>query len=56
MNNDLFKGVLIMVGLFLAIVVGGIALTDNGWQKAGCVGRALTSGISLSSVSRVCGL
>jgi hypothetical protein len=56
MNSDLLKGVLIMVGLFLAVVIGGIALTDNGWQKASCVGRALTSGIALSNVARVCGL
>jgi hypothetical protein len=56
MNSDLLKGVLIILGLFLAVTVGGIALTDNGWQRAGCVGRAITSGIALSSVSRVCGL
>ena len=55
MNNDLVKGILIVVGLFLVVTLGGIALTDNGWQKAGCVGRAITSGIALSSVSRVCG-
>lgn len=55
MNNDLLKGVLIIVGLFLAITVGSIALTENGWQKASCAGRALTSGVAISNISRVCG-
>lgn len=55
MNNDLLKGVLILVGLFLAVVVGSIALTDNGWQKVGCAGRAISSGVSLSNVASVCG-
>lgn len=55
MNNDLLKGVLIIVGLFLAVTLGSIALTDNGWQKAGCAGRALTSGVAISNISRVCG-
>ena len=56
MNDDLYKGILIMLGLFLALTVGGIALTENGWQKAGCVGKAVTSGVSFSNISRVCGL
>ena len=56
MNNDLYKGVLIMAGLVVVLVVGAFALSDNGVQKAGCVGRALTSGISLGNIASVCGL
>jgi hypothetical protein len=56
MNNDLYKGILIMAGVAFAIVVGAIALTDNGWQKAGCVGKAVTSGISFGNIAQVCGL
>lgn len=56
MNNDLLKGILIMAGLVLALVVGGFALADNGWQKAGCIGRAVSSGVSLGSIASVCGL
>lgn len=56
MNNDLLKGILIMLGLVLALVVGAFALSDNGWQKAGCIGRAMTSGVSVSNIGQVCGL
>lgn len=56
MNNDLYKGILIMAGLIIVFTIGAIALTDNGWQKAGCVGHAVASGISFSSISSVCGL
>ncbi|CAN7561107.1 hypothetical protein LJR289_003954 [Pseudoduganella sp. LjRoot289] len=56
MNNDLFKGILIMVGLLLALVVGGFALSDNGMQKASCIGRAIGSGVSFGSIGQVCGL
>jgi hypothetical protein len=56
MNNDLYKGALIMGGLVLALVVGAFALSDDGVRKAGCVGRAITSGISLGNIASVCGL
>ncbi|MES2261501.1 MAG: hypothetical protein V4724_23530 [Pseudomonadota bacterium] len=56
MNNDLYKGILIMVVLVTTLVIGAIALTDHGWQKAGCVGRAIGSGISFGNISDVCGL
>lgn len=55
MNNDLYKGILIIAGLIIVFTVGAIALTDNGWQKAGCAGRALTSGVAFSNIARVCG-
>ena len=56
MNKDLYKGALIMAAVLVALVVGGFALSDNGLQKAGCVGRAISSGISLGNIASVCGL
>ncbi|WP_228893801.1 hypothetical protein [Pseudoduganella aquatica] len=56
MNKDLYKGALIMAGLVVALVVGSFALSDNGLQKASCVGRAITSGISVGNIAAVCGL
>jgi len=55
MNNDLYKGILILAGLVIVFTVGAIALTDHGWQKAACAGRALTSGVAFGNISRVCG-
>lgn len=56
MDNDLVKGMLIMGGLVVVLVVGAFALSDNGFQKAGCVGKAVVSGVSVSNIARVCGL
>jgi hypothetical protein len=56
MNNDLFKGILIMLGLLLTLVVGAFALSDNGMQKASCIGSAISSGVSIGSIGQVCGL
>ncbi|WP_157201343.1 hypothetical protein [Massilia sp. Root418] len=56
MNKDLYKGALIMASLLVVLVVGAFALSDDGAQKAGCVGRAIGSGVSLSSIASVCGL
>ncbi|WP_157200793.1 hypothetical protein [Massilia sp. Root351] len=56
MNKDLYKGALIMAAVLVVLVVGGFALSDNGVQKAGCVGRAIASGISLGNIASVCGL
>lgn len=56
MNSDLFKGIMIVAGLVLVLVVGGFALSDNGWQKAGCIGRAMSGGVSIGNIAQVCGL
>ena len=56
MNKDLLKGVAILVGLVLALIAGAFALSDNGGQKAGCVARAIGSGVSFTSIAQVCGL
>ena len=56
MNSDLLKGALIMVGLLVVLVVGGFALSDNGVEKASCIGRAISSGISIGSIAQVCNL
>lgn len=56
MNSDLLKGALIMLGLVVVLVVGGFALSDNGVEKASCIGRAISSGISIGSIAQVCNL
>lgn len=56
MNKDFYKGALILAGLVVVLVVGSFALSDNGWQKAGCVGRAIGSGVSVGNIAAVCGL
>lgn len=56
MNKDLYKGAMILAGLVVVLVVGAFALSDNGLQKAGCVGRAIGSGISFGNIASVCGL
>jgi hypothetical protein len=56
MNKDLYKGILIMAGVLLALVVAGFAMSDNGVQKASCIGRALSGGVSIGNIGQVCGL
>ncbi|MCE3262991.1 MAG: hypothetical protein K0R43_2070 [Pseudoduganella sp.] len=54
--NDTLRGALILGAVVVALVLGGFAVSDNGWQKVSCIGRALAGGVSLSSVHSVCGL
>ncbi len=56
MNRDLWKGVLIVLALLVALAAGAILLADNGWRKTSCVGRALVSGVALHNVLAVCGV
>jgi hypothetical protein len=56
MNKDLYKGILIFAGVLLALIVAGFAMSDNGMQKASCIGRALGAGIAVSNIGQVCGL
>jgi hypothetical protein len=56
MNKDLYKGILIMAGVLLALVLAGFAMSDNGVQKASCIGRALGGGVSIGNIGQVCGL
>jgi len=50
------RGALILGGVILALVIGGFAVADNGWQKVSCIGRAIAGGVSFSSIHSVCGL
>ena len=56
MNNDLLKGIAILVGVVVALTAGAFALSDNGGQKAACVARAIGGGVSFTSIAQVCGL
>lgn len=56
MNKDLIKGILMLVGLIVALTVGAFALSDNGGHKAVCVARAIGSGVSFSHLAQVCGM
>lgn len=47
---------MILGAVVLALVIGGIAIADNGWQKVSCVGRAIVGGVSFSNIHSVCGL
>jgi hypothetical protein len=53
--NDTLRGVLILVAVVIVLIVGSIALTDNGLQKFNCMGRAIAGGVSLSNIHSVCG-
>jgi len=54
--SDSLRGALILGAVVLALVIGGIAIADNGWQKVACVGRAIAGGVSFNNIHSVCGL
>ena len=54
--NDTLRGALILGAVVVALVLGGFAVSDNGWQKVSCVGRAIVGGVSFTSIHSVCGL
>jgi hypothetical protein len=54
--NDSIRGALILGGLVLALVIGGFAIADNGWQKVSCIGRAIVGGVAFRNIHSVCGL
>ena len=54
--NDSIRGAMILGAVVLALVIGGFAVADNGWQKVSCVGRAIVGGVALSNIHSVCGL
>ncbi|WP_342117224.1 hypothetical protein [Pseudoduganella sp. OTU4001] len=53
--SDTLRGALILGAVVVALVIGGFAVSDNGWQKVSCVGRAIVGGVSLTSIHSVCG-
>lgn len=54
MNKDSVKGLLIVVGVVLALGLAAVMATDDGWHKLGCVFRAAAQGIALSNIRAVC--
>lgn len=54
--NDTLRGALILGGIVLALVLGGFAVADNGWQKVSCIGRAIIGGVAFTNIHSVCGL
>ncbi len=54
MDKDTIKGLLILVGVALAIAVFAIAGSEDGWHKAACAVRAMLHGVSLSNIRGVC--
>jgi hypothetical protein len=56
MNKDLLKGAAIVIGIVMVLAAGAILLSEDGWGKLTCVGRAVASGVSISNIHSVCGL
>ncbi|WP_426339644.1 hypothetical protein ACN9MZ_25605 [Pseudoduganella sp. S-14] len=54
--SDSIRGAMILGAVVLALVIGGFAVADNGWQKVSCIGRAIVGGVALSNIHSVCGL
>jgi len=54
--NDSIRGAMILGAVVLALVIGGFAVADNGWQKVSCIGRAIAGGVAFSNIHSVCGL
>jgi hypothetical protein len=54
--NDSIRGAMILGAVVLALVIGGFAVADNGWQKVNCIGRAIVGGVAWSNIHSVCGL
>lgn len=54
MNKETIKGMLIVGGVVLALALFAVIATDHGWQKLGCVFRAMLHGIALSNIRSVC--
>jgi len=54
--GDSIRGAMILGAVVLALVIGGFAVADNGWQKVSCIGRAIVGGVAWSNIHSVCGL
>ncbi|SEO22419.1 hypothetical protein SAMN05428959_105459 [Duganella sp. CF517] len=54
MNKDAIKGLLIVVAIALALALGAVMLTDDGWRKLGCVFRAIAQGVAISNIRSLC--
>ncbi|AYM78260.1 hypothetical protein D9M09_22530 [Janthinobacterium agaricidamnosum] len=56
MNWDIVKGVLIVLVAISAVVTAFVLMSASGPDKAGCIARALKSGIPVGNIERVCRL
>ncbi|OEZ58217.1 hypothetical protein JAB5_26110 [Janthinobacterium sp. HH103] len=56
MNWDIVKGVLIVLVAISAVVTAFVLISASGPDKAGCIARALKSGIPVGNIERVCRL
>jgi hypothetical protein len=54
MNKDAIKGLLIVLAVALALAVGAVMLTDDGWRKLGCAFRAVAQGVAISNIRALC--
>ncbi|SDA47663.1 hypothetical protein [Janthinobacterium sp. 551a] len=56
MNWDIVKGVLIVLVAISAVLTAFVLISASGPDKAGCIARALKSGIPVGNIERVCRL
>ncbi len=54
MNKETIKGLAILGGLVVAVALFSVIATDDGWQKLGCVFRAIAHGVALSNIRSIC--
>jgi hypothetical protein len=56
MNWDIVKGVLIVLVAISVVLTAFVLISASGPDKAGCIARALKSGIAVGNIERVCRL
>ncbi|GJJ01152.1 hypothetical protein RugamoR64_16900 [Duganella rhizosphaerae] len=56
MDKDTLKGLVILIGVALALAIFAVLGTDNGVQKLSCIGRAILHGVAITNIHGVCGL
>ena len=56
MNWDIVKGVLIVLVAISVVATAFVLISASGPDKAGCIARALKSGIPVGNIERVCRL
>lgn len=56
MNWDIVKGVLILLVAISAVLTAFFLISASGPDKAGCIARALKSGMPVGNIERVCRL
>jgi len=54
MNKETIKGLAILGGTVVVVALFAVIATDNGWQKLGCVFRAILHGVALSNIRAIC--